>query len=91
MQTQPKLILILDSIDLSEIYNAIGSKSNKGPTGYNPEAILRALLAQQIENIPTRAALVRRLKSDPHRTMMLKLSFQLTKGMLNNHQRAHQC
>ena len=65
MQTQPKLILILDSIDLSEINEIIGSKSNKGPTGYNPEAILRALLAQQIESIPTIAALVRRLKSDP--------------------------
>lgn len=65
LQTKPKLILILDSLDLSGISKTLSSMSTKGPTGYNPEAILRALLAQQIENIPTRAALVRRLKTDP--------------------------
>lgn len=65
LQTKPKLILILDSLDLSSISKNLSSMSTKGPTGYNPEAILRALLAQQIENIPTRAALVRRLKTDP--------------------------
>src|SRR5690554_7615191 len=65
LQTKPKLILILDSLDLSSISKNLSSMSTKGPTGYNPEAILRALFAQQIESIPTRAALVRRLKSDP--------------------------
>jgi transposase len=65
LQTKPKLILILDSLDLSGISKTLSSMSTKGPRGYNPEAILRALLAQQIENIPTRAALVRRLKTDP--------------------------
>ena len=65
LQTKPKLLIILDGLDLSQVARAIGSDSNKGPAGYNPESILRALFAQQIENIPTRAALVRRLKSDP--------------------------
>jgi len=65
LQTKPKLLLILDSLELSSISKELNSTSNKGPNGYNPEAILRALLAQQIENIPSRAALVRRLKTDP--------------------------
>jgi len=65
LQTKPKLILILDNLNLTQVAKALSSNSNKGPTGYNPEAILRALFAQQIESIPTRAALVRRLKSDP--------------------------
>src|SRR6056297_2801976 len=65
LQTKPKLILILDNLNLTQAVKALSSDSNKGPTRYNPEAILRALFAQQIESIPTRAALVRRLKSDP--------------------------
>ncbi len=65
LQTKPKLILILDNLDLSKVAEEISPKSTKGPKGYNPKAILRALLAQQIESIPNRAVLVRRLKSDP--------------------------
>lgn len=65
LQPESKLVYILDSIDFSIVIDSLESKSNKGPTGYNLESILRALLVQQIENIPNRAALVRRLKQDP--------------------------
>ncbi|MFW6281107.1 MAG: transposase [Halanaerobium sp.] len=41
-------------------------KSNKGPSGYNPEAILRAFLVQQIEKIPTRADLVSKIDRSPY-------------------------
>jgi hypothetical protein len=56
LQTKPKLILIFDSLNFSKVARAIGPDSNKGPEGYNPEAILRALFAQQIENIPNESS-----------------------------------
>ncbi|SFL17261.1 hypothetical protein SAMN02983006_01793, partial [Halanaerobium salsuginis] len=47
------MICILDPIDLKPLVEKIKPKSNKGPTGYNPEAVLRAFLVQQIEKIPS--------------------------------------
>lgn len=64
LQPQTKLELIFENIDLSEAVKVI-LRSTKGPKGYNPIPIVRALLAQQLEQIPTRAALVRRLVTDP--------------------------
>ncbi|WP_308812581.1 transposase [Halanaerobium saccharolyticum] len=61
-----KLICILDPIDLKPVVEKIKPKSNKGPTGYNPEAILRAFLVQQIEKIPTRADLVSKIDRSPY-------------------------
>ena len=40
-------------------------KSKSGPKGYDPENILRALLAKRLENIKYTKTLVERLKSDP--------------------------
>ena len=65
LQSKTKLELIFENLDLTEVAKSIDSNSNKGPNGYNPNAIVRAFLAKQIENIPTRAALVQRLKDDP--------------------------
>ena len=65
LQSKTRLQLIFEEFDLTEVAKSISSDSNKGPTGYNSEAISRAFLAKQIENIPTQAALVRRLKDDP--------------------------
>lgn len=64
LQPQTKLELILENVDWSEVVKII-PRSRKGPNGYHPIPIIRALLAQQIEQIPTRAALVRRLVTDP--------------------------
>jgi len=60
------LICILDPIDLEPIVKKIKPKSNKGPTGYNPEAILIAFLVQQIEKIPSRADLVSKIDRSPY-------------------------
>jgi len=61
-----KLIRILDPIDLKPLVKEIKPKSNKGPTGYNPEAILRAFLVQHIEKIPNRADLVSKIDRSPY-------------------------
>jgi len=67
MELQPKtrLELIFQNLDLTEFVRKIDNSSSRGPRGYSPFCIIRALLAQQIENIPSRAALVKRLKDDP--------------------------
>jgi transposase len=61
-----KLICILDPIDLKPLVEKIKPKSNKGTTGYNPEAILRAFLVQQIEKISSRADLVSKINRSPY-------------------------
>jgi len=65
LQGKTRLELIFENVDLSKTANQLSNNSKKGPNGYSAQPIIRALLAQRIENIPTRAALVRRLKSDP--------------------------
>ena len=65
MQPKTRLELIFSELDLSPLVKEIGSQSKRGPKGYDPASIIRALLAQQIENIPSRVKLVERLKTDP--------------------------
>ena len=43
----------------------MSNNSKKGPKGYDIRSIIITFIAQRIVNIPTRAALVRRLKNDP--------------------------
>ncbi|WP_205665618.1 transposase [Anoxybacter fermentans] len=64
LQPKTKLELIFENIDLSEATKLL-PRFGRGPKGYDLIPIVRALLAQQIEQIPTRAALVRRLVTDP--------------------------
>lgn len=65
LQPQTKLELLFQEMDLTIFQKEVTYFSKRGPIGHDPVPIIRALIAQQVENIPTRAALVRRLKSDP--------------------------
>jgi len=65
LQGKTKLELIFEDIDLKPVVKSLSTNSKKGPKGYDIKSIIRAFLAQRIENIPTRVALVRRLKEDP--------------------------
>ena len=61
-----KLEAILTFIDFTlflEMYPE--SFSRRGPKGYSKKQLLMALIAMQVEQIPTIKALVHRLKSDP--------------------------
>lgn len=55
LQPQTKLELIFETIDLSTVVK-IFPRSTKGPKGYDPIPIARALLAQQIEQIPSKGS-----------------------------------
>jgi len=70
-----KLELLFENLDLSPVVNSLRNDSKKGPKGYDIKPIIRAFLAQRIENIPTRAALVRRLKKDPVLSYILGFGF----------------
>ena len=50
---------------MTPVVKSLSNNSKKGPKGYNIRSIIRTFIAQRIVNIPTRAALVHRLKSDP--------------------------
>lgn len=65
-QKETKLQLVLSQLDFNNLILKF-SKSNrkKGPKGYNVSALLNALIAMQLEKIPTINALVQRLNSDP--------------------------
>lgn len=65
LEEKTKLELIFENLDLTSVVNNLRTDSKKGPKGYNIRPIIRAFLAQRLENIPTRAALVRRLNNDP--------------------------
>ncbi len=65
LKGKTKLELILDQIDVTSLSEKMKHRSKRGPRGYNPTPIIYALIAQQIEQIPTRAALVKRLQEDP--------------------------
>lgn len=56
--------MIFSNLDLTKVTHEIRCNSNKGPTGYNPLPIIRAFLAQQLENIATRKDLIKRLNQD---------------------------
>lgn len=64
MQPETRLEKIFSTLDLYPIISRLPRKHN-GPRGYNAKYKLRALIAAKIEQIPTMAALVRRLKNDP--------------------------
>ena len=74
-QEKTKLELLFENLDLSPVVNSLRNDSKKGPKGYDIKPIIRAFLAQRIENIPTRAALVRRLKKDPVLRYILGFGF----------------
>ena len=65
IEEKTRLELIFENIDLTPVVKSLRNNSKKGPKGYDIKSIIRTFLAQRIENIPTRAALVRRLQSDP--------------------------
>ena len=64
MQAETRLEKIFVTLDLAPITSRL-TYSCRGPHGYSLESLLRALIAAKVEQIPTTAALVRRLKSDP--------------------------
>lgn len=41
LQTESKLILILDNLNLAQDVKTLSPDSNKGPTGYSPEAFFK--------------------------------------------------
>ncbi len=64
MQAETRLEKIFVTLDLTPITSRL-TYNCRGPHGYSVEALTRALIAAKVEQIPTTAALVRRLKSDP--------------------------
>ena len=58
--------MILDQIDLSVVARKL-KKSNfmRCPKGYRPETLIAALIAMQVEKIPTIKHPVKRLNEDP--------------------------
>ena len=65
LQPKSKLMMILDEIDVSSITNQLRKpKDIKGPKGYDPDLLLYALIAMQVEQIKTIAGLVERLRTD---------------------------
>ena len=65
MQPQTRLEQIFITLDLDPVFNKIPISSQGGPDGYDTASKLRAVIAARTEHIPSTAALVRRLKSDP--------------------------
>jgi transposase len=65
LQPETKLTLVFKALDLSKVVGGLQKKSRSGPKGYDPENILRALLAKRLENIKYTKTLVEHLKSDP--------------------------
>lgn len=65
MQPQTRLERIFTTLDLTPVLEKLPVNSRGGPNGYGNASKLRALIAARIEQIPSIAALGRRLKSDP--------------------------
>lgn len=65
MQAQTRLEKIFITLDLAPVLSKLPIKYCGGPDGYDANNKLKALIAARLEQIPTTAALVRRLKSDP--------------------------
>ncbi|MEG6567202.1 transposase, partial [Thermoanaerobacterium saccharolyticum] len=65
-QPETKLEMVLLHLDFSNVVLSLSRPEYKrGPKGYDPLPLLYALIAMQIEKIPTIAKLVDKLKSDP--------------------------
>lgn len=65
-QPETKLEMVLSQLDFSNVVLSLSRPEYKrGPKGYDPLPLLYALIAMQLEKIPTIAKLVDRLKSDP--------------------------
>lgn len=65
-QKKTQLELILSHLDFSKIAYALDKKSDfRGPKGYYAADLISALIAMQIEKIPTIKALVKRLNENP--------------------------
>jgi hypothetical protein len=62
MQAQSRLEKIFLTLDFAPILNKLPISYRGGPAGYDATNKLRALIAAKLEQIPTTAALVRRLK-----------------------------
>jgi|CZCB01.1.fsa_nt_gi transposase len=68
LEIQPltKLQAVLTFVDYSIMLEAFKiDASKRGPKGFSYSSLLNALLAMQIEQLPTVKALVKRLKTDP--------------------------
>ena len=65
MQAQTRLEQIFLTLDLTPFVAKLPVSDHGGPDGYSSQNKLRAVIAAKLEQIPTAAALVRRLKSDP--------------------------
>lgn len=63
-QAKTKLELIFSQFNLQSLSEPFIKTSIRGPRGFSPTPIIRALIAMKIEGIPTRKALRDRLETD---------------------------
>jgi len=63
-QPKTRLSLLFESLDLHPCLKELPAQSIRGPKGYSNSAMLRALLAKQLYQIPTFSLLVERLEQD---------------------------
>lgn len=63
-QPKSRLALLFESLDLHPCVKEFPAKSIRGPKGFSYSAMLRALLAKQLFQIPTFSLLVERLERD---------------------------
>ena len=65
-QQETKLEMVLSQLDVSKLANSLRKSSNsRGPKGYEPTALIYALIAMQVEKIQTIKELVQKLKENP--------------------------
>jgi transposase len=67
LELQPKnrLQAVFATLNLGPALQLLKPESKFGPKGYSREAMLRSLIAKQLEAIPNIAKLVERLRTDP--------------------------
>ncbi len=68
MQPRSRLEIILATLDVKVIFEALSKNNNdqhKGPNGYSLESKLNALIAMRVYNMDTFTELVERLTQDP--------------------------
>ena len=63
-QPKTQLALVLEKIDFTPCLKKLPVKSRRGPSRHPVMAMIRALVAKQLQGIPTVAELVNRLKRD---------------------------
>ncbi len=68
LQPKSRLKIIFDTLDLQPVLSQLEKpgKTNRGPYGYPPCAMLRALIAMRLENMNGFTHLVERLTYDPY-------------------------